>query len=254
VTGRADSLPPPVERWLATAWPNGMPDIDTMASAGTGRLRIGPLRWLSIEHRTVHRLGRDQVRDIRLRVGSVPVLRVLDAYVDGHGMTKIGPLPSVGPAVDEAAFLAMWCEAALVPSSWRHAPGLRWAPVDDDRAVLHVPFRERVDELAVEFDPGSSLPRAFEVDRPKSEARRVRWRAAFREPVTFGDIRWWRIVSARWMDEPEPWYEAQIDQLRDGPPGRSSRGACPPGARQGSPSGWVGWWCVNRAPSMAPAT
>jgi hypothetical protein len=207
------TLPPPVERWLETSGLRGLERIETVGSSGTGRVRLGRLPWLPIDHRTVHRLGRDEVRDIRLRVGPIPVLRVLDAYVDGAGITKIGPVPAIGLEVDKGAALAMWAEAIAWPAAWDALPGLAWEPVDDGHARLHLPLAGGTEVMDVTFDAATSFPSVFEVDRYKSKGRKVRWRADCSDLRPFGVIRAWGHVRVTWADEPGPWYEASIERI-----------------------------------------
>jgi hypothetical protein len=211
-------LPAPVAWWAEAARLRDVAVVRTIGTSGTGRVRLGALPWLPIDHRTVHRLGREQVRDIRLRIGLVPVVRVLDAFVDGAGITKIGPFASVGPEVDQGAFTAMWVEAIAWPSAWQEAADLRWEPVDDARARLHLPFKGGVETLDVWFDEETAYPNAFEVDRFKARDRRVRWRAECSELRDFGRVRAWSRVSAAWADDPGPWYEATIDRVVLDPP------------------------------------
>ena len=206
-------LPAPVARWRDAVRETGVEGVGTIAAAGTGRVRLGRLPWLPIDHRTVHRLGRDQVRDIRLRVGPVPVLRVIDAYVDEAGITKIGPVANVGPEIDQGAFLAMWVEAIFWPRTWDHAPGLRWEGVDDGHARLHLPFHDETPVYDVAFDPATGYPQTFEVDRYKTKDRKVRWRAECFDLRAFGGVRAWGRISATWTDEPGPWYEARFDSI-----------------------------------------
>ncbi len=207
------SLPTPVARWVEAAGLRDLGQVRTLGLAGTGRVRIGPLPWLPIDHRTVHRLGRDQVRDIRLRVGPVPVLTVLDAYVDGAGMTKIGPFPSIGPEIDQGAYLARWAEAIAWPAAWSEADGLSWEPVDEHHARLHLPFGDGVEVIDVAFDPVTAYPHAFEVDRFQSKGRKVRWRAECFDLKAFGEIRAWSRVAVTWADDGRPWYEGTFDRV-----------------------------------------
>lgn len=206
-------LPAPVGRWVEAAGFDRLAGIETIGSIATGRIRIGPLPWLPVDVRTVHHLGRGQVRDIRLRIGPVPVLRVLDAYVDGAGITKIGPVPSVGPAIDQGAFLAMWAEAVAWPAAWRQAPGLRWEAVDDDRARLHIPFGDGTEVMDVAFDPASAYPYAFDVVRFRSKDEKLGWRAECSDLRSFGEIRAWSHVTATWADAPGPWFEAWFRRI-----------------------------------------
>ena len=87
----------------------------------------------------------------------LPVLRAIDRYVDGAGMT--GPLgkAATGPAVDQGANMILWAEAPLMPSLWITDRRLRWEAIDNTTARLIFPFGDGEDELMVHFDPESGL-------------------------------------------------------------------------------------------------
>jgi hypothetical protein len=208
-----DALPAPVARWVAAARLDDLAGVETVGSVAHGRVRLGRLPWLPIDMRTLHRLGRDQVRDIRLRIGPVPLLGVLDAYVDGAGITKIGPIPTIGPEVDQGAVLAMWAEAIAWPAAWHHLPGLRWSAVDEEHARLHLPFATGEEVVDVTFDRASGFPRLFEVDRFKAGGRKVRWRAECSDLRSYDGFRAWSHVRAAWADDPGPWFEAWFDRI-----------------------------------------
>jgi hypothetical protein len=106
----------------------------------------------------------------------------------------------------------MWAEAILWPAAWQTS-GLRWKAVDDGHARLLIPFDGRDEVLDVTFDPVSAFPQVFEMDRFKSKARKVRWRAECMDLRQFGEIRAWSHVRAAWADDPGPWYEAWYDQV-----------------------------------------
>ena len=165
-----------------------------------------------MDHATVHVLGRDEVRDIYLRLGPVTILRVLDAYVEGTGLTKIGPVPQLGAEVDQAAWLAMWAEAIFWPRAWAIGR-LQWEAIDERHARARLPFGEGDELLDLTFDPATRFPNVYEVMRCKGAGRKVRWRADFSDLRRFGSFWAWSHLLATWSDEPGPWYEAWIDDM-----------------------------------------
>lgn len=217
---RAD-LPVPVARYLEAAW-HGKPTASptTLVMEGNGRVRIRPLPWLPVEVGMYHRLGHDYVGLFRMRLAGLTVLRVIDAYVDGAGLTKIGPAATIGPAIDQGAFLGMWAAALAYPSTWDQ---VRWEPLDDDAAIAVLSFDGAPLPAVVRFDPETRYPTRFEADRFKGgSGRKVRW---------YGDSSDWRVmgglpfpsrVSAWWTDEEFPWFELRVTATRadapiDGP-------------------------------------
>ena len=212
-------LPAPVRDWAEAADLADLEAVETVRSVGHGRVRLGPLPWMPMDHVTVHVLGRDEIRDIRLRLGPVTILRVLDAYVEGTGLTQIGPVPQIGAEVDQGAWLAMWAEAIFWPRAWAIAR-LRWEEVDEWHARARVPFGRSDELLDLTFDPTTRFPHVYEVMRCKGAGRKVRWRAEFSDLRRFGTVWAWTHLLARWTDEPGPWYEAWIDDIETDVPTR----------------------------------
>ena len=206
-------LPPPVRHYLGIAFRADPPSVQTVVLEGHGRVRIGRLPRLPIRARMYHRPGRDYVGLIQVRVAGLPVLHVVDAFVEGAGITKIGPMTSIGPEIDQGAYLGMWPLPAAYPSAW--TDGVAWEPVDDTAAQLRLPFADGVEVATVHFDPASGYPVRFEADRFKgASGRKVRW---------IGGSADWRLIdgipvpgriTAEWSDEQGPWFELQIDRAQ----------------------------------------
>lgn len=166
-------LPAPVREWAEAADLASQEGVETIRSRGHGRVRLGPLPWLPMDHATVHVLGRDEVRDICLRLGPVTILRVLDAYVDGTGLTKIGPVPQLGAEVDQAAWLAMWAEAIFWPRAWVIG-GLQWEAIDERHARARLPFgpgEEVQDRISHTWDEPLHRHGEFRISHCRIECR-----------------------------------------------------------------------------------
>jgi len=215
-----DALPTPVARWLRQAFPDGIPDVDTLEVVGSGSVRLGAVPPLRVSARMSHRLGRDHVADIRLRVGGLTALAVMDAYVDGRGLAKIGPWASIGPDIDQAALLSTWGEAVLMPFAWRRLPAMTLESIDPTSVRLALPAAADARVLAtLTFDPASGLPSAFEAQRYKgTTGRLVGWRGEYLDWRTIDGLpfpgRW--LVS--WADESRPWFDMTIAHLWAGRP------------------------------------
>ncbi|HEX2141209.1 MAG TPA: DUF6544 family protein [Candidatus Limnocylindria bacterium] len=206
-------LPEPVRRYLDVGFGGSAPSPRTLVMEGTGRVRIGPLPWLPIEVQMNHEPGRNYVSLIRLRPGGVPVLRVVDAYVDGRGITKIGPFASVGEEVDQGAFLAMWAGAIGLPSAW--ADGVAWEAVDAQTARARLPFSRDAEVATVHFDPTSGFPVRFEADRYRTRGGpKIRWFGGSRAWQVAGGLPYPSRVDALWADEPAPWFEMRVERAR----------------------------------------
>jgi len=208
----AKQLPSPVERYLEVAFGGTPAPIDTLVMEGRGRVHIGRLPWLPIDVLMYHRLGRDYVGLIRVRPAGVTLLSVVDAYVDGAGVTKIGPAASVGPEIDQGAFLGMWAAAIAYPRTWGDAG---WEAVDDQTARVRLPFKQGEEEALVHFDPPSGYPVRFEVDRYRAAGGpKIRWYGDSAEWTSFGGIPAPRRVTAWWSDQPAPWFEMTVETVQ----------------------------------------
>jgi hypothetical protein len=81
-------VPAPVGRYIETAYADGVPAVGTAATDSSGRFRQRPLPWLPFKSTIWVRPGVNRVSDVFVRLGPIRLMKVLDAYVDGHGITK----------------------------------------------------------------------------------------------------------------------------------------------------------------------
>ena len=223
------AVPAPVARYLQTAYPDGVPEVATAAMEGSGRFRERPLPWLPFANTIWLRPGTDRVSDMFIRLGPITVMKVLDAYVDGRGITRFLNKADIGPRVDQGAMHAMLCEALMFPSCWSRMPGLVWEPVDANVARLRVPFGGGIEVATVGFDPVTGLPAVFETLRFKGkDGPKVRWRLAMLDWRRFGAVTAPGRILVRWADEPGPWLKVRFRRVSTGvdldePLGRARR-------------------------------
>jgi hypothetical protein len=209
----SERLPAPVERFAHTAFGRHGSAIETLVMEGRGRVRIGRLPWMPINIWMHHRLGRDYVGLIRVRPAGLTVLSVIDAYVDGAGITKIGPAASIGPEVDQGAFLGMWAAAVAYPSTW--SGGVRWRAVDERSARVRLPFGNGSEEARIDFDPQLGFPVRFEADRYRTVGGpKLRWYGDSSDWRSWDGIPAPRRVTAWWSDQPTPWFEMSVESVR----------------------------------------
>jgi hypothetical protein len=169
---------------------------------------------IPLEIRMAHRLGHEFVHDIRIGRGVVSFRFGLDAYVDGHGLMKVGPSVQTGPHFDQGALIALLGEALGFPSAWEHRDDVRWEEVDDTTARLIVPGPEGEIPITVGFDPATGCPATFEADRYKSAGPKVRWIGQSSNWRRFaGDVLAPGRFTAQWADEPRPWIDIQTRAL-----------------------------------------
>lgn len=210
-------VPAPVARYLETAYPDGVPEVDTAAIEGAGRFRERPLPWLPFANTIWLRPGFDRVSDMVVRLGPITVMKVLDAYVDGRGITRFLNKADTGPPVDLGAMHPMLGEALMFPSCWSRMPGFAWEPVDADAARMCMAFGRGVEVATVGFDPTSGYPAVFETLRFKGkDGPKVLWRIAMLDWRRFGAVTVPERIVVRWADEPGPWLKVRFERVTTG--------------------------------------
>ncbi|HZD17161.1 MAG TPA: DUF6544 family protein, partial [Actinomycetota bacterium] len=160
-------VPAPVARFLEVAFPEGAPKVETAALEGTGRFWLRRSPWIPFENTISFRPGRDRVSDMFVRLGPFTLFRVLDAYVDGHGITKVLRKADVGDEIDQGALHPMLVEALMVPSCWSEIAGFSWEAADGTSARIIVPFAGGTERATVRFDARTGFPSLYETPRFK---------------------------------------------------------------------------------------
>jgi Family of unknown function (DUF6544) len=182
-----------------------VPKLETMALWGRPKMRRGPGPWLPLRMRNIHRIGHDIVSDLDLTWYGRPVLHIVDAFVDGHGLSRIGGHDIVGDDIDQGANLFLWAEAALVPSVFAEGGPVTAEQEDPWTVRLTVPLGAGTDTAWLRFSDGH--PSRFFALRYKGQGgdTKIWWH------VDFAD---WRVLhgiplAARadviWEDEGRPW-------------------------------------------------
>lgn len=207
-------LPAPVARFRDEALREGPASVGTMTADASAWMRRRHLPPIPLAFRMAHRLGREFVHVIRIGRGPLSFRFGLDAYVDGHGLMRVGPSSESGVQFDQGALIALWAEALAIPACWEPRDDVRWEPIDDRTASLIVRGPEGDIPITVAFEPRTGRPAWCEADRYKSTGPKVRWR---------GTITAWRRVGgvlapagflAQWADDPAPWLEMRIGSMR----------------------------------------
>ena len=199
-----ENLPAPVGRYLATALGEQAPHMDSLLVRGRARANFG--LWMPLRYRLVHRPGYDFERYMEITWFGLPVLKALDRYLDGAGMT--GPMGKMatGPETDQGANMILWAEAPLMPALFVTDPRIRWEVIDDTSARLIFPFNEAEDELTVYFDPESGLITRMTALRYRTaETGKVPWHVDYLTWQTVDGIRIPLRVAVTWEDQGKPW-------------------------------------------------
>ncbi len=199
-----DDVPAPVRRYYQAALGDQVPRSESLVVYGRARANFG--LWMPLRYRLVHQPGYAFERYMEVTWFGFPVLKAIDRYVDGKGMT--GPMgkEAIGPEVDQGANMILWAEAPLMPSLWITDERLRWEAIDDTSARMIFPYEGAEDELIVHFDPETGLIRRMTALRYRdAESGKIPWHVDF---LAWQMVKGMQVplrASILWEDQGKPW-------------------------------------------------
>ena len=197
-------LPAPVRRYFQVTLGDPAPRIESLVVYGRGQANFGV--WLPLRYQLTHRPGYEFERYMEVTWFGLPVLKAIDRYVDGVGMT--GPLgkEATGPAIDQGANMILWAEAPLMPSLWITDERIRWEAIDDTTARLIFPFGDAEDELTVYFDAESGLITRLTALRYRDEeGGKIPWHVDFLTWQMVNGAKLPAHIAVTWADQGQPW-------------------------------------------------
>ncbi|WP_216326419.1 DUF6544 family protein [Deinococcus aestuarii] len=204
-------LPVPVERFYRQTYGGRVPVITSAVITGRATLRPvpgGPA--FPARFRFIHEAGRNYRHSIEATWFGLPVLRVNESYLEGVSRQEMPPpFPSsIGdPKGAQGANLGMWSETIWMPGVYLTDPRVRWAAVDDETALLSVPFGEARETYVVRFDPATGRPHLFESMRYHDGQSREKtlWINQNLSWARLGGVTLPREAAAIWLDQGRPW-------------------------------------------------
>lgn len=182
-------LPAPVERFFRQRYGDRIPLITTAVITVRGTMRRGLLSF-PMRGRFIHEAGRNYRHYFEVTFFGMPVMQVNEWYRDGKGRGEFpGQIYEGNAKWDQGANLGLWFEAIRwFPAILATDPRVRWEPVDDETALLVVPFGSEEQRFVMRFDPASGELRYFETMRYKDGAG---------EKILY--------VNGIWADDGRPW-------------------------------------------------
>lgn len=202
-------LPVPVERFYHIVYGEEIPVIETVVIQGRGVLK--PFMNIQVPARFVfvHNAGKDYRHYFEATFFGFPLLRVNEGYIDGASFFE-SPMASMtdDPNSNQAANLTVWAEALWFPAVWLTDPRVHWEPVDENTALLYVPYKDDEENFLVRFNPETGLIDLMETMRYRDAGEdqpKILWilQNEDRGPVADGNIR--SVGSAMWLDQGSPW-------------------------------------------------
>lgn len=209
------ALPEPVARYYLAVYGDNVPVIETAVISGRARLRVAGIRFPS-RFRFTHIAGQDYTHDIVSTVFGLPLLHVRESYANGWSRMELPFGVTEGePKVEQAANLGLWAESIWLASVFLTDKRVRWEAIDEERALLVVPYGETEETFVVCFDPETSLIHSLEAMRYHSATseEKTLWTNEILAWDTVGGYLVPSEASVTWLDEGSPWAVFCVEEV-----------------------------------------
>ncbi len=216
-----ENLPAPVERFYRQVYGENIPVIDSAVFSGVARLRVKGITMPS-RFRFTHLSGQEYRHYIESTFYGIPFLSVNEHFLKGKAKLELPFGISEGSQIDQAANLALWAEAVMMPSIWLTNPRVSWEARDENSAILTIPLVQfatgsttEVEQFTVFFDSETGFLKSLQSMRYKSEESETKtlW---VNEVVRWGIVDGYMLPiesSVTWEDEGTPWAIFTLEEI-----------------------------------------
>ncbi len=211
------ALPAPIDRFYRTVYGNNIPVIETAVMKG--RAVLSPF-GVKVPSRFVfvHNAGKDYRHYIETTIFGFPIMKVNESYVNGnsHFELPVGTFDN-DPSITQGAVLGLWAEAGWFPSIWITDSRVHWSVVDNNSALLFIPFGEKEENFVVRFNPDSGLITTMEAMRYRDagvQAKKILWITQNEEGKYIAGSKISSMGSATWFDQGKPWAVFTLEEVK----------------------------------------
>jgi hypothetical protein len=176
---------------------------------------FGPIAFPA-RARFIHLAGQGYRHYLELTWFGIPSMKVNERYVDGKSLFQMPwGTEENEPKTNQGANLGLWAESGWFPAIFLTDPRVRWEAVDDQTALLVVPFEEGHEVFVVRFDPQTGLAKYFESMRYKAanSTEKTLWINEARAWSTFEGQQTMSLGAVTWMDDGKPWAVIQVEEI-----------------------------------------
>lgn len=210
-----DDLPAPVERFYREVYGEHVPMIESAVLSGRAKMRIKGITFPA-RFRFAHDAGQGYRHYMETTIFGLPIMTVNEYYVDGKSRLELPFGVEEGSKIDQGANLALWGESMWLPSLFVTDPRVRWEPIDEETALLIVPFGEEEQRFVARFDPATDMLHILESMRYKgvdSEGKTLWINEALAWDAVDGHTIP-NVGAVTWFDEGTPWAVFTVEDIR----------------------------------------